>query len=769
MSTLMMAFGAYLLSSSPTRSTFFCSGSDRATLVVLLQWVGLFLDAAIIVLLWRILAWARTTKSRLRSLGTILLLVALGIGILLTASKISYGAGRRGIAVIPRGIDSLYTFDVAIDGAVISTLAISASLFLSESAPSSLVSPLVLVCGLLSGGHNLYDIGNFTDISRSKVLLPLYLLCIGFSMFLYLDRIRTVVFIHRAFIVLVLFGLLVAATVIAVLMPQTMGDHPLRSFIYEARIEQDRWLMRATVSKSLRIAVQEYKERHQGRNPPPGFDHWYKFATDRKSVIIDNFEQIRNDLLPFWNLKPATIREDIAMVASEPDITKLVIKGSSVSHNLTSGHLQKTVLDGLVEMIGSFKDHLPDMELLINLADRPRVLVPWAEIHGLTQRGTHVKSKPASGRAPESEAPKQASTTTPRISLSARQFRQMNAIACPPASAARSGAHWNTRDICLSCIKPQSKGQYLHDWLLSTDICHQSDLFRLHGFYATAPSHLPLQDLMPIFGRFKSTGFNDILIPLPGTGNGPVDAGLGFTMKDDRLFWRGKVEQSVLAHHLIHGGHQERLAHLANNASASDHVAMMLPTSPKKEKWAYESVKTSEVAGALRVDLGFSDYSACAGAGCERAKSEFGSKPPANPLENRYVLLPDTDAGPSPDILPTLRSASIPFIATIFREWYSERLTPWLHFVPIDLRYHALQSTLAYFTGLKGRGTINGRDPEMDAAVDDAAWIAEQGRKWAERAVRREDAEVYLFRLLLEWGRIIDDRRDDLGFKLEAK
>lgn len=29
---------------------------------------------------------------------------------------------------------------------------------------------------------------------------------------------------------------------------------------------------------------------------------------------------------------------------------------------------------------------------------------------------------------------------------------------------------------------------------------------------------------------------------------------------------------------------------------------------------------------------------------------------------------------------------------------------------------------------------------------------------------RREDMEIYMFRLLLEWGRMVDDRRSELGF-----
>jgi hypothetical protein len=42
--------------------------------------------------------------------------------------------------------------------------------------------------------------------------------------------------------------------------------------------------------------------------------------------------------------------------------------------------------------------------------------------------------------------------------------------------------------------------------------------------------------------------------------------------------------------------------------------------------------------------------------------------------------------------------------------------------------------------------------------------IAEQGRDWTRKALRKEDMQIYMFRLLLEWGRITHDEREHLGF-----
>lgn len=61
---------------------------------------------------------------------------------------------------------------------------------------------------------------------------------------------------------------------------------------------------------------------------------------------------------------------------------------------------------------------------------------------------------------------------------------------------------------------------------------------------------------------------------------------------------------------------------------------------------------------------------------------------------------------------------------------------------------------------------INGREVRQKSRTDEAKYIAEQGMKWAERAVRREDEEVYLFRVLVEWGRVVKEEREELKFVL---
>ena len=89
-----------------------------------------------------------------------------------------------------------------------------------------------------------------------------------------------------------------------------------------------------------------------------------------------------------------------------------------------------------------------------------------------------------------------------------------------------------------------------------------------------------------------------------------------------------------------------------------------------------------------------------------------------------------------------------------------------MHFVPQDLRLHAVWSTLAYFAGVDGKiGTGNSaRQVIMAPHEKQASMIAASGREWANKVLRKEDMDVYFFRLLLEWGRITDERRGEIGF-----
>jgi len=766
---LALSWGIYLSSSKGIRSTFICSRSQNTSFVVFLQWAGLLLDAAIIIMLWRVLAWARTTKSRLKTLSSILLTSAVAIGILYVLHH------SRPMSTHLRGLDSLYLFDIVIDSLMISILLVSTTLLTPDGSPLSLAGIILFVSGIGAAIRQTILAGDWENISPTATCLSMILVCNGFAFFVYANNLRSVVFIHRAFIVLLLVFITLSTTTYTIIAGSKVIDgHVLERLIYERRIEADRWLIHASVSNSLTTAVLEYAERHDGRAPPSKFDVWFKFAKDRNSPILDHFSQMEKDLLPFWGLPAGTLREQVRRVAEEPDISLMRIKNGTLVYDASSlSDASKSVLDDLSAMVKSFGEHLPDdMEFAVNLDDRPRVLAPWGDISS----GKHAGLSNLVFRRSSADETAPSASHRPEKHVGVRELRDMTALACPPWTKARSGVHWNIRDFCASCARPQSTGQFLTEWPEALELCHQPDLLQLHGFHMTQPNPPPLQKLLPVFSRSKTDSYSDILLPLrrPDESLELIDTGVKFDVKRKKLFWRGDLRGDP-HRPLLYGGHQERLVHLVNNATSAEQVKVLLRTKPKK--YSYLETAATELNKLLPFDVGFIDAADKCGEGCA-ARYEFGFKADttadsiiAQSLMNQFVLVMDTDNGPPKDLLRVLRSGSVPFLSSIFMEWYSERLLPWVHFVPIDLRFHALHSTLAYFTGLseKGLAKVNGKVFEQWGRPDNAKWIAQEGRSFASRALRREDMEVYLFRLLLEWARLVSDDRDKMGFALPEK
>jgi len=770
---LTLSYGTYLTSSQEMRSTLFCSKGENTFLVLSLQWAGLLLDATIIILLWRILAWARTTKSRLRTLSVILLTSATGIGMLYSLSR--FFQHSRPMSYNFRGVDSLYLFDTVIDGLMISILLVSTALLTTDGSPLSLVGIITFISSFPLAIRQALLVGTWENVSPTTTYLSMILICNGFSFFVYANNLRSVIFVHRAFIVLVLLVITLTVTTFTLIVGSKVVDgHPLERLIYDRRIDADRWLIHARVSDSLPVAIREYAERHGGRDPPPKFDAWFQFARDRNSPILDHFAQMEKDLLPFWGIAPETIREGVRRVAEEPDIILVKIYNGTLVYDPSDlSDESKSILDDLSAMIKAFGEHLPDiLEFPVNLNDRPRVLAPWDDI----PIGKHTGfGKLLSRRSSVDGAHHKDHTLGNHITP--RAFREMTALTCPPGTKARSGVHWDIRDACASCLRPQSQGQYLTEWPMALELCHQSDLLRLHGFYMTQPGIWPLQELLPVFSRSKTSSYRDILLPLRRHDESlrlnVADA--DFEKKRKKLFWRGKLDDGVNNKELLQGGHQERLVHLINNATSTDEVTILLPVPKSTGKYSYEHASAAALNNLLSIDVGFIGPSDACGEDCAAARHEFGFKTDVDEdsifsqsLLNQHVLVMDSDNGPPKDFLRVLRSGSAPFLSSIFMEWYTERLLPWVHFVPIDLRFHALHSTLSYFTGIveKGGARLNGRAVYMEGKMDNAKWIANEGRRFASRAIRREDMEIYLFRLLLEWSRLVDDNRDKIGFSL---
>ncbi|KAJ6145461.1 hypothetical protein N7470_009356 [Penicillium chermesinum] len=85
----------------------------------------------------------------------------------------------------------------------------------------------------------------------------------------------------------------------------------------------------------------------------------------------------------------------------------------------------------------------------------------------------------------------------------------------------------------------------------------------------------------------------------------------------------------------------------------------------------------------------------------------------------------------------------------------------------MDNMFGDLYALMTYFIGISPAAffpSFGGAGVHVPAHDAEAQAIATQGRDWAQVALRDEDMEIYLYLLLLEYARVIDDNRDHIGY-----
>ncbi|KAK5715285.1 hypothetical protein LTS12_027807 [Elasticomyces elasticus] len=152
-------------------------------------------------------------------------------------------------------------------------------------------------------------------------------------------------------------------------------------------------------------------------------------------------------------------------------------------------------------------------------------------------------------------------------------------------------------------------------------------------------------------------------------------------------------------------------------------------------------------------NLKFTEIKQCSKTDCNDEDNYFGNVQPEEQQEAwkyRYLLDMDGNAY-SGRFYAFLRSYATTLKLSFFREWHADTLFPWVHYVPLSLKTSGYSELLRFFE-------------EEPKGQEVAKRIADHGRDWAQTTLRHEDMEVYMFRLLLEYGRLIDDNRGSIGY-----
>ncbi|RFU34271.1 hypothetical protein B7463_g2052, partial [Scytalidium lignicola] len=528
-------------------------------------------------------------------------------------------------------------------------------------------------------------------------------------------------------------------------------------------------------TNDLHAAAEEYRKR-RGRHPPPGFDKWFAFAQEKKIVMVEDFfDQIYHDLRPFWAVDPALIRKEARTYEMAINVR---------NHNATSGSGWFWTKIWL-ELVKTIEDLLPDMDLPLNAMDEPRVVAPWEEINELVG-----KEQLARRLVPPSEVISEFQNLPSRnkgdedVEVKDKNwekegpFWELAIRGCPPDSPARKAAivtNFNaTPIISLNYALPHSYKGFISNFSLSTDFCHQPDLQTLEGIFIKPLSISSTKQLFPLFGGSKLPTNNEILLPAPMYWNeeerfsGGDNHGGPWEKKTDGIVWRGVATGGRHREENWRGFQRHRFIAMTNATKIT--AAEKWQTLP--ENWALPSSAydiAAQQEGRLGEwtkewsDTGFIDLMCPPKKeNCNYTKPYFKiSKSIKMAEQYNKKFLPDIDGNSfSGRYRGFLMSTSLPIKSTIFKEWHDSRLVPWVHFVPMDNRFGDFFGIMEYFMGYDG-GKSGLKRPSHD---DKAAKIANAGKEWAEKVLRKEDMQAYVLRLLLEYGRLLDERRDKMGW-----
>jgi hypothetical protein len=404
----------------------------------------------------------------------------------------------------------------------------------------------------------------------------------------------------------------------------------------------------------------------------------------------------------------------------------------------------------------------------------------------------------------------------------ARQEHVYNDIWDPEGGV--SEAHTATALLPSDLSKDSLKG-YVKDWQTAIDACQHPHLQGLHSAFVSPKEMGVATKLFPLFSDIKFSMSNEILLPSAEDWNASFSSSPNPTSwleKQDKLHWRSastpardperywtrfERERLVSMLNATHVGIAEAAIHTGNESSVGAGLARNFKLLP-----ANEYHLRTQTGGRLAewvsgwADAAFTSLE-CASAG--RGCGDFFSS--ATDLryearDSKYAISIDNSR-----FIHHLYHARVTLRSSIYRTWSDARMIPWLHFIPLDSTFVDIYGVMEYFLGSNVRadakefkhavGEIqehehhsktpenavsderidmsqNGNErrvcrpsvPGQATGNDDVARrVAEAGKEWAEKVLRREDMLIYVYRLLLEYARLVDDKRDRLGWVADLK
>lgn len=544
--------------------------------------------------------------------------------------------------------------------------------------------------------------------------------------------------------------------------PATAKSHPVHQLI--SKNEADFKALRARQSKTLEEAVAEYRRRY-AIPPPPNFDKWYNFATKRGVELIDEYDTIHQQLMPFWALEPSVIRERVReAMGFDNALIVVLIRNGQVTFMDGGGEMYQWHREATPIMLKNFIRYLPDMDLAFNIHDEPRIVMQHDDLsrhvrialdENMPRALSNLKLTNSFSPRPrdmnEGDRIKEYKTT--RFNRYAHQSTWYDSrTSCDPSSAARRYLNDSDADDTHLYTHNTPLG-FLSNTTAFADICNTPSLQHSFGFFDRPNAFDVAHELFPIFSQSKVSSFQDILYPSPWYFMGRVtyepETDMPWSQKNNTMYWRGSTTGGFSRDGGWRNQHRQKFVQKTMPIGKASY----LHYDADQDMWIEKQGSMTEFSHFF--DVKFSGVGQCDPGDCDAQKAYFEIAPHVNmfdAFQSKYLLDIDGNAF-SGRYYAWLLSKSLVYKLALFKEWHDEWLRPWVHYVPLGIHGGEYVEAVRYFD-------------EEETGRQQALRLAESGREWAGKVLRNEDLEVWYFRLLLEYGRLIDDERYNIGFQV---
>ncbi|KAJ7577878.1 glycosyl transferase family 90-domain-containing protein [Mycena floridula] len=418
-------------------------------------------------------------------------------------------------------------------------------------------------------------------------------------------------------------------------------------------------------STTLAAAAARYTLK-TGRSPPKNYDKWFNFARDH-SCLIDEYDQIHRDFEPFYQLAEKDPKFFKRMIdtgtkqAEGPGIRMMksarirdgTFKETDETYAAYNGDWERT--------FGKFVKFLPDMDVLLNGHDEPRVLFNPHE-YGSMDKALKM---------PSDNAP----------------FRHV------PSPTSKL----YTDD--KKCVLPMKE----------------------EGF--ASPVNNAAACTYPILSMTKvSPCFSDILVVSEvrfyyqeawWSPKYAYPNNIAWEKKKPVIYWRGRGTGGHITGDNFRKFPRFRAKDIARNRT---------------------DIMDIEITDLLGEHCG----GGCDG---EAIRKEYNIVPHNAPREEQYQYkyLLDLDGNSfSSRYLGLLKSGSLVFKSTLFTEFFSDWLKPFVHYIPVLVDLSDLAEKIDWAI-------------QNDAA---ARRIQETGKLFTEKVMTDNQNDCYFAAVMLEWGRL---------------